>query len=327
MHVNCWDPHTRYRTPVEYGNPFEDDPPPDWLTGELIEQHRSGYGPHSAREVAGWGPNDTEKWPRLPAEIRTLEDYKKWIDGYDTGIHYADMFIGRVMDKLDDLGILDETAVLVSSDHGENQGELNIYGDHHTADPITSRVPCVLRWPGVRPAVLPGFYYQSDVAASILDLWGMETPAAWDGRSFADELRAGEGTGRGVVVTSQGCWACQRMVRWDRWALIRTYDTGLKRFPAVMLFDVEADPHLLHDLAGENPAARDRGLALLERWHAEMMGTSDQNVDPMWNVIREGGPYHTRDSVAMYCEVLRKTGRTHHAEFLETHGGKPIDRV
>ncbi len=327
LHINCWDPHTPYRTPMDYGNPFEDSLPPDWLTADRIEQHRAGYGPHSAREVGGWGPNDTVRWPRLPKDIGSLDDYRKWIDGYDAGIRYADMFVGRVMDKLEELGIADETAILVSSDHGENQGELNIYGDHHTADTITSRVPCILRWPGTEATTLTGLYYQSDVAATILDLWGMDVPEGWDGSSFAEEIRAGEGAGRNALVASQCCWSCQRMVRWDNWSLIRTYDTGLKQFPAVMLFDVEADPHLLHDLAKEKPEVRNQGLALLEHWHSEMMQTSDSNIDPMWNVIREGGPYHTRDAVPAYSKILRETGRGHHADFIEKHGGRPIDEV
>jgi len=319
LHVNCWDPHAHYRTPVEYGNPFEDDPPPDWITQEIMDEHWNGYGPHSPQEAAGYGPPDGT-WPRVPKQLRTVADFKKWIDGYDTGIHYADMYVGKLMDKLEELGILDDTAILISSDHGENQGELNIYADHHTADVITSRVPCLLKWPGRTPAVMNACHYQSDVAATILEMWGMAVPAKWDGRSFAAALTSGEDAGRDYLVASQNCWACQRMVRWDQYSLVRTYDTGLKQFPRVMLFDVEADPHLQHNLE-----VRDHGLALLEQWHDEMMQTSDYNIDPMWNVIREGGPYHTRDNVEMYCKRLRETGRNDAADYLEKHRGKPID--
>jgi len=324
LHVNCWDPHAHYRTPMEYGNPFENDPPPEWITQEVLDRHWNGYGPHSPQEAAGYGPPDGT-WPRVPKQLRTVADFKKWIDGYDTGIHYADMYVGKLMEKLEELGIAEDTAILVSSDHGENQGELNIYADHHTADTITSRVPCVLKWPGLAPSVTDGLCYQSDVAATILELWDMQAPGAWDGRSFAGALKRGVHSGRDYLVSSQNCWSCQRMVRWDRYALIRTYDTGLKQFPRAMLFDVEADPHLQHNLAQEQADLANRGLALLERWHDEMMQTSDYNIDPMWNVIREGGPYHTRDNLERYCKRLRETGRAHHADFLEKQGGKPID--
>jgi choline-sulfatase len=325
LHINCWDPHTPYRTPMDYGNPFENDPAPEWMTEEIIAEHRKSYGPHSATETGGYGKNDTERFPRLPEDISSLADYKKWVDGYDVGIHYADMWVGKLVAKLKEMGIYEDTAILISSDHGENQGELNIYGDHHTADIITSRVPCILKWPGMEPAVYDGLHYQSDVAATVLDLWGMNVPGRWDGRSFADALRNGDDAGRDYLVASQCCWSCQRMVRWENWCLMRTYDTGLKEFPRVMLFDAEADPHMQRNLADEKPDVRDHGLGLLERWHDEMMQSSDYNIDPMWNVIREGGPFHTRDDVERYAATLRETDRAHHADYIEEHRGKPTD--
>jgi arylsulfatase A-like enzyme len=328
LHVNTWDPHAHYRTPVDYGNPFEGDPPPDWITDETIAGHRQGYGPNSACEVAnyqGLEDLDPEKFPRLPRQMKTTEDFRKWIDGYDTGIHYADMHAGQLFDKLEALGVLEDTAILISSDHGENQGELNIYGDHQTADTITSRVPCILKWPGLKPGVRDGFHYQSDVAATMLELWGMDVPAAWDGRSIAAPLTDGVESGRPFLVCGQNCWSSQRMVRFENYALIRTYHTGLKQFPGLMLFDVDADPHLQHNLADERPDIVEAGLARLERWHTEMMHTSDYNIDPMWNVIREGGPLHTRGRLESYCRRLRETGRAHHADFLEKQGGLPID--
>ena len=51
LHFNIWDPHMPYRTPVDYGNPFANDPPPDWLTQEQIDLLRASYGPYDARET------------------------------------------------------------------------------------------------------------------------------------------------------------------------------------------------------------------------------------------------------------------------------------
>jgi hypothetical protein len=50
-----------------------------------------------------------------------------------------------------------------------------------------------------------------------------------------------------------------------------------------------------------------------------MMSRSTSAEDPMWLVMREGGPYHTQNQFASYCERLRATGRAHHADFLEAH--------
>lgn len=321
LHINYWDPHTPYRTPESFGNPFENEPTSGWLTDELRQAHYKSYGPHSAQDTMGF--KGGSKWPRVPDSIASMDDYKKWIDGYDVGIRYADHHIEQVLSVLDEKGVLDDTVIMVSSDHGENQGELNIYGDHHTADSITSRVPMILRWPGITdtPRVDNAFHYQFDVAATVLDMIGAQVPPLWDGQSFAPAFREGRDEGRGNLVISQMAWSCQRSVRFKNWLMMRTYHDGLKDFPPVMLFDVESDPHLLNDLADEKPAVVNECLAILESWHNEMMATSTQPVDPLQTVLREGGPFHTRSALESYCKHLRETGRAHHAESLMARHG------
>jgi len=47
------------------------------------------------------------------------------------------------------LNLYDENlAVIISADHGENLGELGIYGEHATADEATCRIPMIIKWPG-----------------------------------------------------------------------------------------------------------------------------------------------------------------------------------
>ena len=91
----------------------------------------------------------------------------------------------------------------------------------------------------------------------------------------------------------------------------------LKDFPEVMLFNVDADPHETRNVAGDNPAVVNEGIAELDHWHGTMMETSDYAEDPLWTVVREGGPFHTRGMLAQYCQRLRDTGRGHHADKLE----------
>jgi len=315
LQVNMWDPHTPYRTPLEYGNPFEGEPLPDWVTSEKIAADYAGYGPHSAQDPAELGPNDTSRWPRLPADIQNLDDYRRWIDGYDTGIRYMDDHIGQILQALRTQGVLDDTIIIVSSDHGENQGELNVYGDHQTADHITNRIPLIIRWPGMAAGRTDAaLHYNLDLPPTIAELLGVRAPERWDGQSYAATLRDGSAAGRDYLVLSHCVWSCQRAVRFGDWIMVRTYHDGLKGYPAVMLFDLANDPHELHDLATERPEVVNEALRLLEQWHAEMMSTSDSDVDPLWTVMREGGPFHTRGFIHAYAERLRSSGRAHHAE-------------
>jgi len=317
LQVNMWDPHTPYRTPLEYGNPFEDEPVADWITEAKIAADYAGFGPHCAQDPAGYHVNDIVRWPRLPADITNLTDYKQWIDGYDTGIRYMDDHIGQILALLQDQGVLDDTVIIVSADHGENQGELNVYGDHQTADHITSRVPLIVRWPGLEGGRHDdALHYNLDLPPTLAEMLGARKPLKWDGQSFAETLRTGAPDGRDYLVVSQCAWACQRAVRFGPWMLIRTYHDGLKDYPPIMLFDVERDPHELNDLTSQHPELVHRGLSLLEAWHDEMMSSSENQIDPLRTVLAEGGPFHSRGMLSAYAERLRQSGRDQHAETL-----------
>ncbi|MHA1197168.1 MAG: sulfatase [Promethearchaeota archaeon] len=196
LHVNFWDPHTPYRTPMSFGNPFENDPPPSWLTEEIIQKQREDYGARSARDLSSIIYKETlsayERIKDVP-EIRDLNDFKKWIDGYDTGIRYADEHVGKIINILKELGVYEDTIIMISGDHGESQGELNVYGDHATADHIINRIPMIIKWPGKNwNKKYDDLIYQVDVAATILEGLGKRVPSFWDGKSFYKKIESGE---------------------------------------------------------------------------------------------------------------------------------------
>jgi len=321
LHVNYWDPHTPYRTPEDFGNPFADDPLPAWLTEEVWQRGWDGFGPHSPQEPHGWGSETVyQRYPRVPAQLDSMEAVKQWIDGYDVGIRYADEHVGRLLNGLADAGVLDDTIVMVSADHGENQGELNVWGDHQTADQPTCRVPLIVRWPGLTdsPRVDRALHYHYDWAATLVELAGGQVPGNWDGQPFTEPFRDGRQQGREYLVTSQNAWSCQRGIRFDDYLCLRTYHDGYKQLEQVMLFDLADDPHEQHDLAVGQPDIVDHAMALLADWHHKMVSISQHDVDPMMTVLLEGGPLHTRGQLPAYLERLRATGRAHHAERLAT---------
>jgi choline-sulfatase len=245
LHVHMWDPHTPYRTPAGYGEPFAHEPLPAWLTEEVRRSHWAGSGPHSAQECSGYAPDPriATSFPRQPQQIPAMAGVRKMFDGYDTGVLMADQYVGRLLQQLAALGIDDGTAILLSSDHGETLGELNVYGDHQTADAITTRVPLLLRWPGLPARVDRGLHYQIDLTATILELLDVKVPGRWHGESIARALRAGEESGREALVVSQAAWACQRGVRFEDWMYIETRHDAYHGYPNRMLFDLAKDPH------------------------------------------------------------------------------------
>lgn len=331
LHVNYWDAHTPYRAPLAYGNPLEGDPLPAWMTQEVVDRHISRAGPHSAKDLGMYCGGADPKYPRVPDAITDLRSLKQWIDGYDTGIRYVDDQVARIVDLLQSAGVYDDTAIIISADHGENQGQLGIYGEHATADVGTCRVPLIVRWPGGRRgAVDANLHYQLDLAPTLMSLLGGDSPAIWDGRSF-DGAVTGRNTapGRDHLVLSQCAHVCQRSVRFDQWLYVRTYHCGFHLFPDEMLFDVVTDPHEQRDLAAEHPQVCATAAARLERWHAGQMrrladagfSSGQPPTDPLWTVISEGGPFHAlhdpaRSPLPAYLKRLEATGRAESAAAL-----------
>lgn len=327
LHVHMWDPHTPYRAAAKYGEPFVDDPLPAWLTEAVRANHWQGCGPHSARECTGFSPNAMARtlFPRQPQDIPDMAAVRAMFDGYDTGVLVADEHVGKLMAQLGELGIDDGTAVMLSSDHGETLGELGVYGDHQTADQLTTRVPMLLRWPGLGAGERDAFHYQIDVTATVLDLLGQSIPQSWDGASFATSLKAGDDEGRDHLIVSQGAWTCQRGVRFGKWMLICTMHDGYHLFDDVMLFDLAADPHEENNLAAEHPDVVAQGTALLEDWLVKMMPDAARGRDPLANVVSEGGPFHVRGELPAYLERLRATGRDDKASALVRKHGKDLE--
>lgn len=90
--------------------------------------------------------------------------------GYHAAVAYADLEFGRVLDKLDELGLSDNTLVLFTSDHGDMLGdhELLVKGAYFY-DPNV-RVPLLMRWPGAIEGGkrVSGLVQLHDIAATVL---------------------------------------------------------------------------------------------------------------------------------------------------------------
>ncbi|WP_320129669.1 sulfatase [uncultured Sphaerochaeta sp.] len=337
LHVHVWDPHIPYRTPEEFGKPFENSPLPDpWMNEELLAQHRNSKpGAHSACEVNGYTPAEDIAHPRQITEIKDLSDFKTMIDEYDTGVLFADYNLGKMFDLLREQKIYDETIIIISGDHGECLGEKGAYCEHGEADYITTHIPLIIKWPGCPQNVESnGLHYNVDLLPTLIDMIGnippfkcnrvvgKPNPAVYDGESFAPCIKEGKNGGREFLVVSQCAHVCQRAVRFDNWIYIRTYHDGYHLSEADELFDVEKDPHEITNVASLYKDVCWHGAWYLEHWVADNMLSNIYNYheDPLWSVIAEGGPFHCRGYLQNYCTHLEETGRGNLAkELSEKH--------
>ena len=327
LHINYWDAHTPYRAPQSFGNPFKDQALSTWITPEILAAHRQLCGPHTAREINMYDNCEDARYPRHPGELETMADVRRLFDGYDCGIAYMDSHIGQLFTALKARGVWDDLAIIISADHGENMGELGIYGEHATADTATCRIPQIIRWPGGRQGVDHGLHYNLDLAPTLAELIARPAAVQWDGKSFARALlprmKAGseaEETGHPCLIISQCAHVCQRSVRWDTWLYMRTYHCGYHLFPEEMLYNLALDPHLQNDIAILHLEICRQGGTMLLQWQNEMLASMPANsaVDPMQTVLAEGGPTHAMGGhLPGYLARLRATDRAHHADELE----------
>jgi choline-sulfatase len=312
VHVNYWDPHGPYRAPEKFGNPFTDEPIPEWITEEVFEGHRKLVGPHKSHEISMYNNKTNPRFPRHPGELKDMNDVRRMMDGYDCGIRYMDGHIGQIFDALEKKGVMDDLAVIITSDHGENMGEFGIYGEHASADYITCRIPMIIRWPGGKKGrVDDGLHYSRDLGPTLAELLGKDPVERWDGRSYAPAITGGADCGRDHLVLSQCAHVCQRSVRKGPWLYMHTYHDGYHLFPNEMLYNLEDDPHEQTDLADDKSDVCAELAGILQTWHDEMMASQPDgyDADPMDTVLAEGGPYHARGHLEKYCEFLEHTGR------------------
>lgn len=322
LHVNLWDTHTPYRAPTSFGEPFIGEPAPGWLDEVVLARFRASFGPHSAREPTGFEARGDPAFPRQPGPIESLANAAAWWNGYDTGLRYLDDWLGRLFETLEEIGLAAETTIVISADHGENLGELNVWADHQTADQLTHRVPLIVYLPN-HPGngrVDRALHYQFDWAATLVELSGGHVPEAWDGASFAAPFMDGSEAGREHLILSHGAWSCQRGIRFSQdgrdFLLIVTYHDGYKDFPQLMLYELSTDPHQLTNLADVRPDLVTRAMAALSRWLIDMMFRSESDADPLMSVLREGGPFHCRGELPAYLRRLKQTGRERCARVL-----------
>lgn len=311
LHVNYWDPHTPYRAPAEFGNPFKDESYAPWITPEIFEDHRKNkIGPHGPQEINMFDNMSYSQHPRYKTELKTYEDVRDCFDGYDCGIRFMDSHIGQLIQVLKDKGLYDDLAIIVTSDHGEAMGEFGIYGEHATADYTTSRIPMIVKWPGgMKNHYDNGLHYNLDLAPTLAALFNKDKKEYWDGQSYAGTITNGEEDGRDYLVLGQCAHVCQRSVRFGDYLYMRTYHDGYHLFPKEMLFNIKEDPHEQHDLAQQNRELCKEGAYLLQEWQDDMMMTMDYSVDPLWTVMKEGGPLHAKGHLRDYAARLEETGR------------------
>ena len=121
----------------------------------------------------------------LPEGIRTPRQLAAMIRGYRGEVAYTDSQVGRLLDELRYLELLEETAVILTSDHGEGLGDHGELAHGKNLFDELVRIPLLIRAPGIEGGQrLEGPAQLEDLMPTVLSLLGLPIPEGIDGRDL-----------------------------------------------------------------------------------------------------------------------------------------------
>ncbi len=168
-----------------------------FLQLETFDPHEPFHAPDEFREMFATGYNGPIRdWPRYRrAGEDTPEESAEMRANYAALVALCDAQLGRLLDYMDRHAMWEDTALLVTTDHGFLLGEHDWWGKNRM--PFyneIARIPLFIHVPGVRGPVRSDALSQNiDVMATLLDLHGIDRPDTVLGRSLVPALQGGPG--------------------------------------------------------------------------------------------------------------------------------------
>ncbi len=272
LFVNYYDPHWPYLPEEEFRKKFEvayDGP----ISGYLFRD------------------NEFKKGYEL-----TEEDHEYLFSLYDAEIAYLDHHIGKLTDALREQGILDDTLLVITSDHGEYFGEHGCYSHKELYEEVVG-VPLLMRLPGTIPAgvVIDDPVQLTDIAPTVLELAGATIPRGVQGRSLAGLLSASQEEGKELAVLAEDYdhqKTVRKMARLGGFKLIKSFDGKDNE----ELYNLNVDPRELENLLTKKDGLSDEDgmkeklealLALIHELGAEEETANQQGKPDAGDVDRK----------------------------------------
>ena len=173
---------------------------------------------------------------------------------YDNEVAFTDAALGRFFARLRQAGMLDNTLIIVTGDHGEGLGEHGEVTHTLFAYDTTLRVPLIIAGPGIVPAVRDVPVSHADLLPTVLDLIALDPPAGLDGRSLRMELPADTPVPliyfEALNANLTRNWAPLTGIVANRWKFID--------LPIPELYDLQANPDEMTNVFAQETAQASR---------------------------------------------------------------------
>jgi arylsulfatase A-like enzyme len=174
------------------------------------------------------------------------DEWRKVKAYYYALISHVDDQIGNILAALDETGVREHTIVIFTSDHGEHLGDRGQIQKGPPGFDSCAHVPLIVSYPGTIPAGQRKreLIEAVDVAPTILDYCGVQTPPQFQGRSFRPLLQGGDYGERTSVFIEH------RVPFQTSWKTVRTHEHKycVSNLGEELLFDLRSDPAELENV-------------------------------------------------------------------------------
>ncbi|MFK7987860.1 MAG: sulfatase [Sandaracinaceae bacterium] len=169
-YIQTIDPHVPY------------DPP-----GEILELYEPGGYTGSVNNRSTGNLLEDVKAGRATL---SAEDRRHIMALHDGEITFHDRHFATFLEALEEDGLLDDVAFVITSDHGEEFNEHGSYGHGHSIFQELLHVPLMMRWPGqIAPTRISPTVSTLDIAPTVLEAAGVEIPEEFEGQSLLSTAR------------------------------------------------------------------------------------------------------------------------------------------
>ena len=191
--------------------------------------------------------------------------------------------MARILKRLDELGLTENTVIVFTSDHGDLMGDHQLMLKGAYAYQGLIRVPFIWVEPGGQPCRTDALFGTLDMAVSFLDRARLAPYNGIQGKSLLSALKGDHGAGHDGILIEYGSQRpvlalppefSMRTLVDDRWRI-----SVYRNVPWGELYDLEADPHELHNLWDE-PASTAIRHELTERLVQKMMDMAERSPRP-----------------------------------------------
>jgi len=251
------DPHTPYLPPPPYERMFyhgnEKDPTNTSMDPVMTFKPFCDY-------FASW----------MPVGISD-KDYV--VAQYDGAVAYMDACIQSVLTALETLGLVEDTIVVFTSDHGETLYDHECWFDHHGTFDNTLHVPMIIRYPGKMPANqrVSGYCQLKDLVPTLLELAEISVPDQFDGNSLVPMATGEVLTHESEIYFTECTWMRKHGWRTPEWKLIVALEPDFHFKPPVELYNLLEDPEELNNLADQLPEVVAFLRARMDKWIAQRL--------------------------------------------------------